>query len=173
MFVVNTTSATVGAPVLRRRPRNRVPSSRRRNPGIRFWLLTRVCESALAVGRILRNGFERYRRSRRRRGWRHRRRRQGAIEDGLGNSRPKRQEREDERQPEEDSTAPPARTRQEVAGLSGTQDRVRGAAGTAEARGKSTALSGLHEDGRDERDAYENQNDDQEGVHRRRGVGVV
>src|SRR5947199_3226555 len=33
MFVVNTTSATVMARLARRAPRNRVPSSRRRNPG--------------------------------------------------------------------------------------------------------------------------------------------
>src|ERR1700681_370385 len=36
MFVVNTTSATVGSRFPWSTPRKRVPSSRRRNPGVRF-----------------------------------------------------------------------------------------------------------------------------------------
>src|SRR4051812_31394948 len=40
MFVVNTTSATLGASLPRRLPRKRVPSSRRRNPGFPRRLVT-------------------------------------------------------------------------------------------------------------------------------------
>src|SRR5687768_16460597 len=40
MFVVNTTSATAGGTGESRRPRKRVPSSRRRNPGTERGLLT-------------------------------------------------------------------------------------------------------------------------------------
>src|SRR5215831_8727142 len=42
MFVVNTTSATVGSLFPRSLPRNRVPSSRRRNPGCPRFALTFV-----------------------------------------------------------------------------------------------------------------------------------
>src|SRR6185503_15674827 len=40
MFVVNTTSATAGAMARSSRPRKRVPSSRRRNPGRERWSVT-------------------------------------------------------------------------------------------------------------------------------------
>src|SRR5262245_38588363 len=40
MFVVNTTSATAGAIGRSSRPRKRVPSSRRRNPGRERWSVT-------------------------------------------------------------------------------------------------------------------------------------
>src|SRR5688572_521473 len=44
MFVVNTTSATAGAIGWSIRPRKRVPSSRRRNPGKERWSVTAVRE---------------------------------------------------------------------------------------------------------------------------------
>src|SRR5512146_546049 len=170
MFVVNTTSATVGLVVsVASSPRKRVPSSRRRNPGrvsrsvtLVLWLLVR--RWLRGRRRLLSTGLWRsgvWRRSRRRatrcrrrrvrwirrrernwigaagctnrRGCR-RRRLEGLIEHRLWCAAPSRRNREQEREAEEQPSAPPACLGEEVAGLSRAEERARRTAHATERR---------------------------------------
>src|SRR5689334_8457968 len=163
MFVVNTTSATVVVWLARRAPRNRVPSSRRRNPGT---------TSRSATLGLLGSGCRRGRRSRlaragngggggRRRlgkwdvGWFAGRRRagrrsgwggglgEGLVEHRLRRATLRRRDREDQREEQEDPRPPPARLRQQIARLPRAEERIGGAAHPAKARRQTGPLATL------------------------------
>src|SRR5437764_2427711 len=173
MFVVNTTSATVVVRLARSAPRNRVPSSRRRNPGTAvrsatLGLLGRGCRRGRRSGlaRARNGGRSGGRRGRQRnsggatRGRRTGRGssgcrglREGLIEHRLRRATLRRRHREDQRQEQEQRSPPPARLRQEVARLTGAEERIGGAAHAPEARRQPISLSALEENGGDEHDA--------------------
>ncbi len=167
MFVVNTTSATVGSEALANScPRKRVPSSRRRNPGDNSGGPLGVRASWSAELDVVAT-------SRRRRGLNRQHVRVRLCRsrappgpaasvkvwsriDGGAAARDDEQ-RQQEREPEEEPTAPPADLRQQVAGLTCAEDGVRRAGDAAEARGESAALSGLQQDGGDENHAVDHE----------------
>src|SRR6478736_5425208 len=185
MFVVKTTSATVVVRLARSAPRNRVPSSRRRNPGTTsrsatLGLLGGGCRrrrlSRLAGAGNGRCGSGRRRRQRnagcsagrrvagRGSGGRSRRC-EGLVEHRLRRATLRRSNRQDQREEEEESSPPPARLRQQIARLPRAEERIGGAAHAAEARRQAGPLATLQEDGRDEHEAVEDEQDEQEGVH--------
>src|SRR3982751_2440926 len=184
MFVVKTPSATVVVRLARSAPRNRVPSSRRRNPGTAsrsatLGLLGRWC------GRCRRGRLGRAGHGGRRRRWSRRQRnagrttccgsgrrrgggrrgREGLIEHRLRRAAMRRRDREDERQQEEQRASPPARLGQQVTRLPRAEQRIGGAAHAAEARGQAVPLARLQQDGGDQHEAVENEQDEQKGEH--------
>ena len=64
-----------------------------------------------------------------------------------------RRDLQDEREEQEDAAAPPARLREQVAGLPRADQRIGRRAGAAEAGGETAALPALEQDGDDEDDA--------------------
>src|SRR5689334_22222750 len=132
MFVVKTTSATVVVRLARSAPRNRVPSSRRRNPGTTsrsatLRLLGGGCRGRRSgglarAGNRGRGGRRRRRQrdacgaARRRSGTgrgsgRRRGLREGLVEHRLRRATLRGRDGEDQRQEQEDSRTPPARLR--------------------------------------------------------------
>src|SRR6185503_3468232 len=168
MLVVKTTSATVnGASASRICPRKRVPSSRRRNPGVNLGSVTaRLWRFGIRRGRLgisarCRRGLDRedvrvgLRRHGRGRGLRWRR--ECLVENRSRRGASCRREREQEGDTEEKSSAPPADLREEIACLAGAEDRVRGARDTAETGRQTAALSRLEQNCRNKNDAVDHQ----------------
>jgi hypothetical protein len=167
-------------------PRKRVPSSRRRNPGWprravtfgRLRLLARRRSFARrSRGRRFRSLQRLRRRTRRRvrgcwrerncgirstgrrrriRGNRHRRLKR-LVECGFRRSAARRREREQERQPEKQSPAPPARLGEKISRLSRAHEGARRTAHATKRRGHASALSRLHQHGDDEDEAIDDQ----------------
>src|SRR6266550_5548419 len=171
ILVVKTTSATAGSgaasgpPAIR--PRKRVPSSRRRNPGS----AKRVSAANLILrGGSWRFGIRRCGRSRRRRwlewnrGSRRRCRRnvlrlrsKSLLQNRAWCRRMGRHQLENEGETEEDSAPPPADLGEKISSLTNPDQSVRRRAGAAEARGESRALSALKQNGKHQDDAIYDQ----------------
>src|SRR4051812_20622554 len=178
MLVVKTTSATAGRSAAPRppaiRPRKRVPSSRRRNPGSvtrdvanlllrgRSWRVRRR-RSTRRCGR--RGGLQRYGRSRSRR-----RRRilllrsQALLEHRARNCGVARHQLKDEAESEKDAAAPPADSGEEISSLANTDQRIWRRARATEAGGQSGALPALQQDGEHHDDAVDDQQDQKKRV---------
>src|SRR6478736_1975555 len=185
MFVVKTTSATVVVRLARSAPRNRVPSSRRRNPGTtsrsatlgllgggcrrcRRSGLARAGNGGCCGGRRRRQGNARCCTRRRRASHRSGRSsglREGLVEHRLRRATLRRRDRQNQREEEEESTTPPARLRQQIARLARAKELIGKDAHATEARRQARPLAALQEDGRDEHEAVEDEQDEQEGVH--------
>src|SRR4051812_13769438 len=185
MFVVNTTSATVVVRLARRAPRNRVPSSRRRNPGttsrsatvlglLGRWRRRRRLPGGRSLrrrGGCGRSGGQRdacgttARRAGSRSGRDRRRLRERLIEHRLGSALARRRDREDERQEEEQRSAPPARLGQQVARLARAEEGIGGAAHATKARGETVALPALKQDGGDQHEAVDDEQNEEESEH--------
>jgi len=180
MLVVKTSSATAGsiAPLgdgPANRPRKRDPSSRRRNPGSvirvsavnlplrsRSWrfLRWRAGWRGCRRGRLQRDGWRGSRRRRDVRGLRT----QTLFKHRLRRPRMGRHYLKYERQAEEDSAAPPANGGKEVSCLPNSDQRVWRRARPAEARGESTALSALKQNGEDQNDAVDDEQSEKKRV---------
>src|SRR5690349_13246206 len=93
-----------------------------------------------------------------------RRIRKRLIEHGPGRPATRRSEREQETQKEKESTAPPARLREQVACLASSEQRARRAADTAECRGETLSLSALKQNSDDENDTVDGEQHHQKGV---------
>src|SRR5688572_14393985 len=112
MFVVKTTSATVGAVAASLNcPRKRVPSSRRRNPGEKLGSATDLRRLRRWRGslRVRSGGYRKHvwSRLRRRGSGRRRRRREGLIQNRARRGTPGGRHRENEGQPEKNPSTPP------------------------------------------------------------------
>src|SRR5688500_2923411 len=169
MFVVNTTSATVGGTSERSWPRKRVPSSRRRNPGVklgrdtRLWRLRRSRSLRVTAARSGRDGQHVRIRLCRRGRWRRGLRREGLVQNRPRRGAARTGERQHEGDRQKNSTAPPADLRQEVSCLTSAEDGVSGARDAAEARGESTTLARLQQNGGDQNHAVDDQQRDKKG----------
>jgi hypothetical protein len=69
----------------------------------------------------------------------------------------RRHDLKNEAKAEEDSATPPANGGQEVTGLPDSDQSVRRRAGAAKARGETTALSALQQNGEDQHDAVDDE----------------
>ena len=159
MFVVNTTSATAGstAPLCAAtRPRKRVPSSRRRNPGsatrvsanlaLRCWCWSfgaGCCRRSVRARRRLQRNSGRRRRWWCCLLWRC----QALLQYRARRRRVCRHQLQHEAEEEEDSAAPPARSSEKVSCLTNSNKSIGRGAGTAEIRGQTSAFAGLHQHG--------------------------
>src|SRR5687768_10015978 len=124
MFVVNTTSATVGGASVTSEPRKRVPSSRRRNPGRRTGIsFTRSLLLLASSGwrRALVRWSDWHHGLRRRSGDRRRSScratRQSLIKDRRRRATTSRHQLEHEGDTEEETAGPPRDLRKDVSGL--------------------------------------------------------
>lgn len=182
MLVVKTTSAAEGSPAVQMRPRKRVPSSSRRNPlspsrgstgnALRLRRRRLRCCSRRGSRRgsrwsvRLRGGRQRDRggwaRGRRLRCGRGGRRR---IEDRSWHARARGHQLQHECEEDEDSAAPPGNSRQEIACLAHSDERLGGRAGATKCGCHSATLASLHEHGEGEDDAVNYQENEQERVH--------
>jgi hypothetical protein len=88
------------------------------------------------------------------------------IEHRARRARPGARELEDERQPEEDAARPPARLGEQVARLPTSDHRLRRRRRAAEARREAAALPRLQEDRDDQDQRVEDEQGEQERVHR-------
>src|SRR5687768_8938778 len=113
MFVVNTTSATVGGASVTSEPRKRVPSSRRRNPGRRTGISLTRSLLLLATGgwrRALVRRSDWHDGLGRRSGWRRDRRRtpgESLVENRRGRATARGHQLEDKREAEKQAARPP------------------------------------------------------------------
>src|SRR5688572_12483158 len=163
MLVVNTTSATVGGGEVLNCPRKRVPSSRRRNPGVELGSATLRSLGRWCRSRCLRVAARSYGLDGKNIGarlcrcWRDRSRgrREGLVQNRTRRRTLRRGQRQEERQSQEDCAAPPAGLREQVPCLPRAEDCVRRAGDSAKTGGQAATLSGLQENGGNENHAVD------------------
>src|SRR5919204_5466848 len=159
MFVVKTTSATVVGAASRKAPRKRVPSSSRRNPGVKLRSVTRLwrfrlrrrrrlraaglcCAACASCGLRLNGQDVCVRPCRSGSCWR-RWRAEGLIENRTRCGAPRGRQRQKKREAEKNSAAPPARFCQEITRLTRPEDRIGGAGDATKAGRQAAAFTGL------------------------------